>query len=301
MLDYAALRALAAIVHTGSFDKAARQLGVTPSAISQRVKLLEERLGAVLIVRGQPCVATETGDQLCRHMERVGMLESALFAQTPALAADALPERMTVQIAVNADSLGTWFVGAIGRYAQGSDNLVSVSIDDQDHTAEWLEKGRVSAAVTSLDRQVTGCRATALGSLRYRATASPEFMVRYFPDGVNAKALAAAPALIFNQKDRLQQQWMTRVTGRAVAHPCHGLPATQAFVDAALAGIGWGMNPELLVADHLKAGRLVELAPDTAVDVALSWQVARLSVDVLAPLTREVVRAARALLAAPPG
>ena len=297
MLDYAALRALAAIVHTGSFDKAARQLGVTPSAISQRVKQLEERLGAVLIVRGQPCMATETGDRLCRHMELVGMLEGELFARTPALKAEAQQERTTVHVAGNADSLGTWFVAAINDYARRSNCLVNVAIDDQAHTAEWLEKGRVSAAVTSLDRQVTGCRSSALGSLRYRATASPEFVASHFAAGIDISTLAAAPALMFNQKDRLQERWMESVVGCAVPHPFHCLPSTHAFVDAALAGIGWGMNPEMLVADHLKAGKLVELAPNTPIDVALSWQVARLSADVLAPLTRHVERAARALLA----
>jgi hypothetical protein len=69
MLDYSALRAVAAVVQTGGFEKGARVLNVTPSAISQRVKQLEERLGTVLIERGSPCVATEQGEWLCRHME----------------------------------------------------------------------------------------------------------------------------------------------------------------------------------------------------------------------------------------
>ena len=61
MLDYALLDALAAVVRHGSFDRAAGALNVTPSAVSQRVKLLEERVGAVLVKRGQPCVATAAG------------------------------------------------------------------------------------------------------------------------------------------------------------------------------------------------------------------------------------------------
>lgn len=295
MLDYAALRAVAAVVQSGSFERAAQQLGVTPSAVSQRVKQLEERLGVVLVVRGQPCTATEAGDQLCRHMERVGMLEGTLFSQMPMLAGEAR-DPVTLHIAINADSLGTWFVEALAAYARTSGHLLSLAIDDQDHTAEWLEKGRVVAAVTAFERPVTGCRSTTLGNLRYRATASQEFVARHFADGVTVETLRRAPALMFNQKDRLQSLWMEKAVGRAPAHPAHWLPSTQAFVDGALAGIGWGMNPEILVAEHLRSGRLVELIADTPVDIALSWQVARLSADALAGFTREVVRTAKARL-----
>ncbi|WP_176328162.1 LysR family transcriptional regulator, partial [Burkholderia vietnamiensis] len=58
MLDYPLLEALAAVIRHGSFERAARDLNVSPSAVSQRVKLLEERVGSVLVKRGQPCVAT---------------------------------------------------------------------------------------------------------------------------------------------------------------------------------------------------------------------------------------------------
>lgn len=300
MLDYAALRTVAAVVQSGSFERAAQQLSVTPSAISQRVKQIEERLGVVLIVRGQPCTATEAGDWLCRHMERVGMLEGELFAQMPGLAAVADRQPVTLHIAVNADSLGTWFLPGLAAYARGSEHLVSLAVDDQDHTAEWLAKGRVVAAVTSFDKPVSGCRSIGLGSLRYRATASPAFVARHFPGGVTAEALSRAPAILFNPKDRLQAVWIERVVGRPVLHPSHGLPSTQAFVDGALAGMGWGMNPEMLVREHIRAGRLVELIADTPMDISLNWQVNRLSADGLSDLTREVVKAARTSLL-PPG
>ena len=299
MLDYDALRAVAAIVQTGSFERAARQLGVTPSAVSQRVKQLEERLGTVLIVRGQPCVATEQGDWLCRHMERVGMLEGELFAHMPGLARHGDSQPVTLHVATNADSLGTWFLDGIASYARQSEHLLRISVDDQDHTAEWLAKGRVVAAVTGLEKPVAGCRRTVLGALRYRATASPDFVARHFPEGVTALALARAPALMFNHKDRLQEIWVERALGRRIGFPSHWLPSTQSFVDAALAGMGWGMNPQALVAGHLESGRLVELVPGSAVDIALYWQVNRLSAAALGRLTRAVMEAAQAGLVSP--
>ncbi|MEE3624302.1 LysR family transcriptional regulator ArgP [Nitrospirillum sp. BR 11752] len=294
MIDYAAARAVALVARTGSFEKAAAALHVTPSAVSQRVKSLEERLGVVLIERGTPCTATEKGAWLCRHMDHVGLLERELTAHLPGLAdAAAGVSRVTLAIATNADSLGTWFLAAAAAFTHASDHLLNIVIDDQDHTADWLRRGRVLAAVTSLEKPVQGCRVTALGALRYHATASPAFAARYFPEGVTAEALARAPALTFNQKDRLQHDWIRRELGRDVVPPIHWLPSTQAFVDGALAGMGWGMNPAPLVRDHLQAGRLVELVPGAVLDVPLFWQVSRLAADQLSPLTRNVVAIAR--------
>ena len=76
--DYPALAALAAVLRHGSFDAAARALSVTPSAISQRIKALEDRLGAPLVLRGTPCTGTATGLRLARHMEDLGLLEAQL-------------------------------------------------------------------------------------------------------------------------------------------------------------------------------------------------------------------------------
>ncbi|MCC6002584.1 MAG: LysR family transcriptional regulator ArgP [Pararhodobacter sp.] len=295
MIDYAAARAVAMVVQTGSFEAAAAALHVTPSAVSQRVRKLEEQLGLSLVVRGHPCTATERGAWLCRHMEHVALLEQQLRDHLPALAA-APAERVTLHVATNADSLGTWFLPALAPFMAETDHLIDIALDDEEHTAEWLRRGQVIAAVTTLEKPVPGCRVTRLGRLCYCATASPAFMRRYFPAGVSLQALARAPALTFNQKDRLQQLWMQQTFGQAVAFPRHWLPSTQGFVDASLAGLGWGLNPLALVRDHLDAGRLVELVPDTRLERALFWQISHLVSGPLAPLTAALTRAARAAL-----
>ncbi|MDU0343753.1 LysR family transcriptional regulator ArgP [Bosea rubneri] len=302
MLDYPALQAVSLVVRTGSFERAAQALNVTPSAVSQRVKQLEERMGTVLIVRGQPCTATERGEWLCRHMEQLGLLEEELMARLPALAEPDQPQRrVTLRIATNADSLGTWFLGAVAAFAGESTHLLDIAVDDQDHTAEWLRRGRVLAAVTSLAKPIQGCRVMPLGSLRYRATASPDFVVRHFPEGATLPALAQAPSLVFNQKDRLQRQWMQLAFGASPDHPVHWVPSTQGFVDASILGIGWSANPELLVKDHIAAGRLRELEPGTPLDIPLFWQVNRIAADRLVDLTRAVVETARRVLVRPQG
>jgi LysR family transcriptional regulator (chromosome initiation inhibitor) len=297
MLDYSALAAVAAVVREGSFERAARLLNVTPSAISQRVKQLEERFGSVLIVRGQPCTATETGRLICSHVGKVGLLEQELNSALPGLAhagTDGSP--VTLRIAVNADSLGTWFIQALAKFTPQEQALLDVAIDDQEHTVEWLRSGDVLAAVTAHAQPVQGCNSTFLGRLHYLAVASPEFVRRYFAEGVTPATLAKAPSLRFNRKDRLQAQWARRICRREVETPTHWLPSTQAFIDASVAGIGWGMNPIQLVREHLKSGTLVELVPGRSLAVPLYWQHTRLQVAQLSRLTRAVTQAARTAL-----
>lgn len=294
MLDYALLAALAAVIRTGSFERAAQQLHVTPSAVSQRVKLLEERLGTILVVRGVPCTGTPAGQRLCQHAEQVALLESELRHALPGLQHAGPP--VSVRLAVNADSLATWFVAAM---AETPDCLFDLVLDDQEHSADWLRRGEVLAAVTASAKPVQGCDSTPLGALRYIATASPAFVRRHFPAGVDDASLARAPRLTFNGKDRLQTQWTRQALGTETASPTHWLPSSQAFIDAALAGLGWGMNPEMLVAGLLRDGRLVALVPDRPLDVPLFWQRSRIASRTLADITRAVLGTARAMLQPP--
>lgn len=295
MLDYASLSALACVVREGSFERAARALHVTPSAISQRIRLLEERIGCALVVRGQPCHATETGRRLCQHVDRVRLLEHELHGEVPTLEQEGIA-RVTLPIAVNADSLATWFAPAVAAFAAGAPVLLDVAVDDQDHTAEWLRSGAVLAAVTANARPATGCNSQPLGAMRYRAVATPAFVERNFSAGVGAGSLALAPSLVFNAKDELQARWVRRLCHRHVELPRHTLPSPQAFVTAALAGMGWGLHPQELIAPRLTDGSLVELVPDTPLDIPLHWQQARAASTLMEGLTRQVVAAARTAL-----
>ena len=297
MLDYASLAAVATVVQEGSFERAARALNVTPSAISQRIKLLEERLGTVLVVRGQPCTATDTGRLLCRHIEQVAMLEQDLRGALPNLSQPSSPgERVTLRVAVNADSLGTWFIKAIAAFRESEDVLLDVSLDDQENTVNLLRSGHVLAAVTANAQPVQGCNSTPLGRMTYVAVASPSFIRKYFRDGVTAAALAQAPAITFNRIDRLQGLWVRRVCRREVDTPTHWLASTQSFIDGTVAGIGWGMNPLSLVRAQIEAGLLVELVPGKRLPVPLYWQHSRLQVPMLERLTKAVIATAKATL-----
>ncbi|WP_420584576.1 LysR family transcriptional regulator ArgP [Ruegeria sp.] len=291
LLDPNHLSALSAIIRHGSFDAAAAELAVTPSAISQRIKALEDRVGAALINRGTPCTGTPAGLRIAQHAEDIGLLEARLARE---LTLDQASGPARVRVAVPADVLATWFIGAM---AQVDGLLFDLVVDDQDHSAEWLRRGEVSAAITVGGQLVSGCDATPLGAMRYVATASPAFMHNWFAEGVNEHTLAVAPCLTFNRKDGLQKSWITQRTGRRITPPSHFLPSSQGFVEAAIAGMGWGMNPKGLAQHALSDGRLCTLLPDAPLDVPLTWQVGRVLAPVLRPLTNAVRQAAaKALL-----
>lgn len=217
------------------------------------------------------------------------MLESQLIEQLPQMQLQRTAAPVTLHVATNADSLATWFLPAVAAFTKERGFLLDIAVDDEEHTADWLRRGRIMAAVTALGKPVQGCQVKTLGKLRYHATASPDYIRRHFPEGITPQALARAPALTFNQKDRLQEQWVERQFGCEVTLPSHWLPSSHGFVEAALTRMGWGLNPIHLVQEHLASGRLVELAPGSNLDVPLFWQTSRLAAGTIAPLTRAIV------------
>jgi LysR family transcriptional regulator (chromosome initiation inhibitor) len=291
MLNAKSLAAFASVLRHGSFEDAAHELSVTPSAISQRIKGLEDQLGAILIQRGPPATATQIGKRLHRHCEEVGLLEAVLIRELDLPSATAT--RPHIKIATSADSLATWLLPAL---SQVNNMMFDLSVDDQDHSVDWLRRGEVQAVVTSHAKPIQGCDCLPLGVLRYIASASPDYMVRWLPEGATAQNIAAAPALLYNRKDRLQKNWIQRNFGQSIPIQSHTVPSSTAFVDGALLGLGWGMNPEYLIQKHLRDGRLVPILDETPYDVMLYWQFNRRISQALAPLTRAVKSAAAKVL-----
>jgi len=298
MLDYLSLAAVAAVAREGSFEKAAVVLGVTPSAVSQRIKGLEERLGAVLLTRGTPCRPTEIGAKLCAHVEQVRLLESEVVADLPRFPSqEAGPP--SLRIAVNADSLGTWFTKAASLFTARNGALLDLVLEDEAHTAERLRTGEVLAVVTADAAPVSGCRTYPLGEMEYVAIASPDFLGRHFPAGIDAQSLQAAPMMRFDRRDELQAKWVEQACGARISPPTHWTPSTQGMLDMTLAGLGWSMTPLPLSTPLIQAKRLVELPPKTRVRVMLYWQRTRLASRILDQLTEAVRTVARTELLQP--
>lgn len=265
------LSAFAAVLSEGSFESAARRLSITPSAISQRIKALEDRLGQILILRQSPCRATEAGQRLLRSVQQLQLLEAETLDDFAVeRAGDASPA--TVAIAVNADSLATWFLGALAELHQRHRLLFDVRVEDQDHSTDLLRDGSVLGAITAEAHPVQGCTVRKLGVMRYLPVASPAFVARYFAKGLDAASLGHAPMLVFNRKDALQWRFMRSVTRARLAPPMHYLPSSTGFVEAAALGLGWAMAPESMLQRPLAEGSVRALESGRWLDVPLYWQ-----------------------------
>ena len=279
----AQLDALVAIAETGSFEAAARSLQLTPSAISQRVRALEASVGQVVVTRTAPCRPTRHGERLVR----LGRQLRLLFEETAReLAAGST---MTLPVAVNADSLATWFRAVIGDVAGWEGVAIRLHVEDQGYSQQLLRSGDALAAVTSDPAPVQGCTAEPLGLLRYLPAASPEFAERWRRR--RGFDWSAMPTLVFNDKDDLQPELLRR---RGVDLPpvVHRIPSSADFYAAVRLGLGWALIPELQARDDLVAGRLRRLSRDVS-DVPLYWQRWRLDSAALTELTASVRNAAR--------
>ena len=295
-IDNAQLAAFAMVLREGSFEAAARCLHLTPSAISQRIKQLEEGLGQVLLQRTAPCQATAAGKVLARFCEQLALLEAEMLGEFGSDAARAPTVPIRMPLAVNADSLDGWFLGVFDDAELAQRISFDIRVEDQDHSATLLREGSVMAAVSASATAIQGCTVEPLGIMRYRAVAAPDYAARYFPQGVDAASFTRAPVLTFNRKDALQQRYIELFTGEAQPARTHFIPSTHGFVDVARRGLGWGMMPEHFVNDALAAGELCEIAPGHALDLPLYWHRWRINSPALNALSATVHRAAASAL-----
>ncbi len=287
------VRALAAIVDTGSFELAARSLHLTPSAVSQRVRALETSVGQVVVRRANPCTPTEAGAVLVRLARQVELLEN----ESRDLLGVTRQAPVVLRVAVNADSLDTWLVRLLEAASSWDDSRLRFTIVDEDHSLTLLREGAVGAAITTESGQVPGCRSFPLGTMRYVPVASPALVSRFLLPGgeVDWERL---PVLRYDDNDELQDLYLA---GREVtaASPPSQIPSVPGLRTALVAGLGWLFVPEDTVGADLAEGRLVTLSDDV-VDIPLHWHVWKVPSHRLERLNEAVIEAARLGLR-PPG
>ncbi|MEV6765215.1 LysR family transcriptional regulator ArgP [Streptomyces sp. NPDC051105] len=287
------VRTLLAVVDEGTFDAAAAALHVTPSAVSQRVKALEQRTGRVLLQRTKPVRPTESGEVLVRFARQLARLERDARGE---LGMSGAGEPTRVSVAVNADSLATWFLRALTGVPRV---FVELRREDEDHTAALLREGLVMAAVTSSADAVPGCSVRPLGRMRYLPVAAPEFAAAHLT-GPLPDALAEAPVIVFDRRDDFQDGFVRRLGRDGAGSLRHYVPTSEGFVDSVTAGLGWGMVPEAQAEPRLREGRLVRLGGrESWVDVPLYWQQWKLDSPALGAVAEAVARTAGSALRQP--
>lgn len=285
------VRTLLAVVDEGTFDAAADALHVTPSAVSQRVKALEQRTGRVLLLRTKPVRPTESGAVMVRYARKLAQLERDARTEL-GLAGDGEPTKLP--IAANSDSITTWLLPALARIPREPPICFELHRADQDHTAVLLREGLVMAAVTSSPDPVAGCAVRRLGRMRYLAVATPSFTSAWLADRPLGQAIQAAPLVVFDRLDDLQDQFARAVSrGRDASRERHLIPSTEGLRDAIVAGMGWGVMPEVQAEPLIRDGALVNLAPRRPIDVPLFWQQWKLDSPALAVTAEAILAAAR--------
>jgi LysR family transcriptional regulator (chromosome initiation inhibitor) len=287
------LSTLSTILDEGTFEGAARRLHVTASAVSQRIKAMELTAGQILVERSNPVRLTAAGDVVLRYARQVELLQQDTARELGRAASDS--GVVTLPVAVNADSLATWFLEAAARLHDetGVAAVFDIHRDDQDHTAELLRSGAVMAAVTSASQAVQGCSVTSLGRMRYRAVCSPSFARRFLDEHASVESLGSGPVVNFDRKDQIQRQFYRECTGRSLRSPRHYVPTSADYARAVVFGMGWGMLPEQQCAAEIDQGVLLDLAPEHPIDIALYWQrwnLASPTLDAVSSVVESVAR-----------
>ena len=286
------LHTLLAVVEEGTFDAAAQRLRITASAVSQRIKAMEQAAGQVLIQRVNPVQPTVAGDIALRYARQLQLLEADAVRQLGGLERTA-GSTIALPLAVNADSLATWFLEALSTIPAEENVVFDIHREDQDHTTALLRSGSVMAAVTSSADAVQGCSVEGLGIMRYRAVCSPGFARRWLGGVAGLDGLDAAPLVNFDRKDELQHSFLRTVVGRDLRSPRHHVPTSADFARSILLGFGWGLLPEQQCVSELAAGDLLDIAPRDSVDVRLYWQRWNLSSPLLDEVSAHVRAGAR--------
>jgi LysR family transcriptional regulator (chromosome initiation inhibitor) len=287
-LQLAHLRALRCAVDEGTLEAAARVLHVTPSAVSQRLKSLENAAGRMLFVRSNPIRPTPAGVALLRLARQVEALGADALREARGGAATDLP---ALPLAISADALATWVLPALSPLAEAM--TFHIHREDEDHTARLLLDGTVMAAITTQARPMPGCTATRLGVMAYRPFAAPAFAARRFPRGPTATALAQAPMVVFDDHDALQHAYLRSRSRTPLAPPIHHVPSSAEYLTAVRLGWGWGMLPDLQSPAYEAGGELVRIDPRARAGVVLHWQQWRLRSTALDRVGAAIVEAAR--------
>jgi LysR family transcriptional regulator (chromosome initiation inhibitor) len=287
-LNNAQLKAFAAVADSHSFERAASALHITQSAVSQRVKLLEDSLGKLLIIRGQPLCLTLAGERLLSFYKQQQLLECELL--------DALGEQegsdfTTLALALNADSLTAWFFDALQTLMENTNLLLDLRVCDQNLTHHYLRKGEVLGCISSIANTMQGCRTIYLGAMTYRAVASPLYFQRYFQLGVDAQSVLQVPAVDFDQLDQLQNEYLLSEFNIANSnYPKHRVPSVDAYMSLINRGLAWGMLPDMLIEPQLANKELIELSPNVQVKVHLYWHCSLIKSPTLKRVEQAVIK-----------
>ncbi len=297
MLDYKLIEAFAMVILEGGFEKASRKLHLTQSAVSQRVKQLEDQYGQVLLKRTSPPEPSEAGLPLLVHYRQVKQLEDDLHLTTMA---DQKASFTSLAIAVNADTLATWFFSAINDLLQENNIVLDLYVDDQDRTHELLQEGKVWGCITTRKKPLQGCSSTPLGKVNYGIFSTKAFAEKWFANGLSAEAFNRAPMARYNRKDDLNNRMFALLLDKEPENPpTFFIPSTEAYGRFVSEGKCYGILPEQQSQELEASGKIINLKPDSCIEVELFWHCWNLKSSLMENFNRSLLLKIRAILRKP--
>ncbi|THT97457.1 ArgP/LysG family DNA-binding transcriptional regulator [Lampropedia puyangensis] len=298
MIDQRQAQAFLAIAEHRSFAAAAQQLSISLAAVSLRIRAMEAAMGQRLVVRGKQVRMTAAGQVVLAHLKQVELMQADVLAQLAAGSGGASQWR-SLAVAVNADSLATWFLPGVEAAMRHYQLVLDIAMDDQDFTHAALKSGDVSGCVSTLAEPLRGCIAQPLGLMRYHCVARAD-VVAVLRQGANGqvtrKSMRQIPAIIFNRRDGLQDAFLRMQFGADMAadYPKHFIPSTEAYEMAIEQGWGWGMvSSQQLTKRGTHRPMLQDVVEGAVVDVPLYWHHWEREAPAAQRLTKAVVEAAR--------
>ncbi|SFI64654.1 LysR substrate-binding domain-containing protein [Celeribacter neptunius] len=238
------------VARCGSMVAAARELGVTPGAISQRIKTIEDRYGARLFTRSRKGIAlTKVGASFWSEIrEAFGAIEAAHAAQ---LAGPATP-----LIRINAAPTYAWssLVSDLGAF-QAVHPKIRLTVETEDRLVD-LRSEPVDLAIRHGLGTYPGLKSVWLCAPELIVVASPDLLAEKGP------IRSAADCLNFTLlPDSTGKDWplWLRAQGVDETRARYGTAFKDDFltVKAATKGQGVALLNDVYVRDELAAGRLV--------------------------------------------
>lgn len=265
-LDYNSLLALKAVVEQGSFIKGAAAMEVTQSAISQRIKALESIVGGPVINRGPKISLTDAGEYLLNHLDQVFDLEQKLAEKIPQLDLKQSP----IRIAVNADSLATWWFKNIAGLSKDLNIRFDIISADQDQALSKMANGEVIACLCSNEDSLSGARAIKAKTMNYRMYATQAFIDKHFSNSSFNKSVAEAPAVIYDRHDKLHDRYLA-AAGYNGAYPYHKVPSVEGIAQAIINGLGYGLLADEQAEALSTSSDLINIKNNFFIEVDLYW------------------------------
>jgi len=253
-----------AVAQTGSFTRAAEEIGSSKSNVGKAVQRLEARLGSQLFQRTTRAVRlTEDGETyLLAAQEALDGLREA----EQQLASRRAEPAGRVKIDLPA-GFGRLLLPSFIQLREKYPKLtVEMALTDRmsDPVGEgWDVVVRIGALPDDSEFTVRK-----LCDLRLGLYASPEYLARR-GDVKTLTELTDHDAIVFRGPTGRLRSWTVRENDTAreiVPHPVLVLADGQALVDAAVAGFGITQIHDRVALPHVRAGRLVHLLPEADVN-----------------------------------